>query len=91
MEMAFFSMFNIVGTAAFAIGVVLVLIELFKKGLSKLSLFAYICFILGIVLLSIGVVQAVLSIAVLSLLFLLLMYFYQKDMKSRENKSGDNE
>ena len=81
---------NLIGTIAFFAGVALLLAELFRRGLSKLSLVAYLCFVLSSILLAGSVLLCVLSIAGLSVLFWFLLYFYRREQKQlRKNKKEE--
>lgn len=91
MDYSFAYAFNLAGSIAFAAGVVFAVVELFKKGLSKRSLAAYICFAAGIILLADSVIGLVIPLAVLTLLFLLLLYLWRKRPSENDNYGDDDE
>lgn len=76
---------NIVGSVAFIAGVALLLWELFTRGLSKKSLFSYLCFLASILLLAPDVLYAVLACVGLTVLFLLLLLAARRE---RRGKNG---
>ena len=81
---------NLIGTIAFFAGGALLLAELFRKGLSKLSLFAYFCFLVSSILLSSSVLVGAIAIAGLSILFGVLFHYYRKE-KRRMRKNRDED
>ena len=90
MDGLFLTTNSLIGTVAFFAGVVLLVCELLKKGLSRLSFVAYGCFVLSSIFLSDNVLFCVLTIAGLSVLFLILFYFYRQQQRQlQKNKEED--
>ncbi len=80
------------GTIAFLAGVVLLLIELFRNGLSKISIFSYGCFVLSSILLSSDIWLCIVAIAGLTVLFGILLKFYRREVRRRtKNATEKNE
>lgn len=89
MDMTLWMNHQAIGTVAFFAGVVLLLIELLRRGLSKLSAFSYACFILSSIFLSSSVLMCVIAIAGLSVLFGILLRFYRRERRRmRDNEDG---
>ncbi len=76
---------QIIGTIAFFAGVVLLLVELFRNGLSKLSIFSYAGFVLSSIFLSSEVWMCVVAIAGLTILFGVLLRCYKRETRRRQN------
>ncbi len=92
MDGLFLTTNNLIGTIAFFAGVVLLLSELLRKGLSRISFVAYACFVLSSIFLSDNVLFCILTIAGLSALFLILLYFYRREQKQlQKNKKEEDE
>lgn len=80
---------QVIGTAAFFAGVVLLLIELFRRGLSRLSAFSYACFVLSSVLLSSSLLMGVVAIGGLSVLFGILLKCYRRERRRTAQENED--
>lgn len=76
---------QMVGTTAFFVGVVLLLIELIRHGLSKLSIFSYACFVLSSIFLSNSLLMCVIAVLGLSVLFGILLICYRRECKRQKN------
>ncbi|MBC5648098.1 hypothetical protein [Christensenella tenuis] len=82
--------YQTIGTIAFFAGVVLLLIELLRHGLSKLSVFSYACFVLSSVFLSSSILMGAIAIAGLSVLFGILLKYYRRERRRlNDNDDGD--
>ncbi|WP_353423437.1 hypothetical protein [Christensenella massiliensis] len=81
-------MFQTIGTAAFFAGVVLLLVELARRGLTKLSALSYACFVASSIFLSNSILSCVLAIAGLSVLFGILLFFYRREQRRTKSRSG---
>ncbi len=90
MDFMFFSVHSAIGSIAFAAGIVFVIVELARKGLSFFSLLAYACFVTGIVLISQDTLYLAVSVSVVTALFLLLWLLYRRDLKKNDEKSGED-
>lgn len=75
-----------VGTAAFFAGVALLLIELFRRGLSKLSIVSYACFVLSSVFLSSSLLTGVIAVGGLTVLFGVLLKCYRRERRENEDE-----
>jgi hypothetical protein len=82
---------SIAGTAAFCLGVAMMVSELSKKGLTKRSLIAYLLFLASMILLSDSLVCALLSSLGLSLIFIVLYLLYLRDRKSSGPPPGNGD
>jgi len=76
-----FILTNIIGTIAFAVGVLFIIMELRQRGLTRFSLFSYLFFIASTVFLSPSLTALLVSAAVLSALFLILLIVYRRLIK----------
>lgn len=83
---ASFALTNLLGTIAFIAGVICIVIELRRRGLSRFSLVAYFCLIASTVFLSQTLLSLLLSIIILTALFYFLWLFYRKARKNGERK-----
>lgn len=84
----FFSVHSAIGSIAFAAGIIFVIVELARKGLSFFSLLAYGCFVAGIVLISQDITYLAVSVSVVTALFLLLWLLYRRE-KNKNNDTND--
>ncbi len=91
MDFMFFSVHSAIGSIAFAAGIVFVIVELVRKGLSFFSLLAYACFVAGIVLISQDLIYLVVSVSVVTALFLLLWLLYRRELKRNNQNIGEDE
>lgn len=90
MDMMLWMNYQAIGTVAFFAGVVLLLIELLRRGLSKLSVFSYISFVLSSIFLSSSILMGVIAIAGLSVLFGILFKCYCRERRHLDdNNNGD--
>jgi membrane protein implicated in regulation of membrane protease activity len=90
MDMILWMNYQTIGTIAFFAGVVLLLIELLRHGLSKLSVFSYACFVLSSVFLSSSILMGAIAIAGLSVLFGILLKYYRRERRRlNDNDDGD--
>ncbi len=88
MQSLFFSIYDILGTVTFIAGIVLLMIELFRRGLSPISAVSYVCFALSILFLSQSVLYFIIALSGLSVLFILLYTFYRRDKKSIQSEEA---
>ena len=75
---------QIAGSAAFLAGVAFLLLELFRRGVSRLSLVSYICFLASTIFLASDALTCVLTIAGFTALFGLLLKFGRRDAAQRK-------
>ncbi|MEG2520367.1 MAG: hypothetical protein RSA86_03380 [Christensenellaceae bacterium] len=91
MEIIQVALHNLIGSIAFILGVMLLMIELFRHGLSVLSIIAYGCFVTSILFLANSVLYCVVAISGLSALFLVLLFYYKKEKKRRKKNNEEEE
>ncbi len=88
-----FYIYNIIGTVAFVTGVLILTAELLRKGLSRLSLAAYLCFLASSLFLSDRTSTFLIAAGGLSALFLVLLVVYKKEqrqLKRNRDENGEN-
>ncbi len=77
---------DIIGTLAFVSGIVFLLLEFRRPGLSKYSLVSYACFMLTAFLLAGDLRFLLLICAGLSVLYVLLLVAYRLSLRKENNK-----